>query len=243
MMKTLAIIPARGGSKRVPHKNIKLLNGKPLVIYTIEAALRSKRISDIILSTDDYEIAKIALGVGLSDTIIRPTELATDEASVIPVLEHAVTTFEKNHKKIQTAVLLNPTSPLRTSAHIDEALRFFENGGFDSVLSFCQSPDFIWRKSNMMIYPLNYDIMHRPRKQDYFPSYKENGAIYIAKRDFLMKYHNFLGGLIGSYVMPLEYSFEVDTPFDFWLCEQIIKDKEYVEQIRVPIRPAGYRQR
>ena len=241
-MNTLAIIPARGGSKRIPHKNIKLLNGKPLFVYTIEAALQSKKITHTVLSTDDKGIADIAAKAGLQNIIIRPAELATDEASVIPVLEHAVTTFGGKHGKIHNVVLLNPTSPLRTSAHIDEALRFFEKSGFDTLLSLCQSPDFFWRKSNMMLYPLNYDIKHRPRKQDYFPGYKENGAIYIAKRDFLMEYHNFLGGLIGCYVMPVEYSIDVDTSFDFWLCEQIIKNKEYIEQIRTPIRKAGYRE-
>ena len=140
-MNTLAIIPARGGSKRIPHKNIKLLSGKPLAVYTIEAALHSKEITHIVLSTDDEEIAEVALKAGLQNIIMRPAEMATDEASVIPVLEHAVTTFEKNHPKVHTVMLLNPTSPLRTNIHIDEALSFFEKSGFDAVLSLCQCPD------------------------------------------------------------------------------------------------------
>jgi N-acylneuraminate cytidylyltransferase len=222
MEKILAIIPARGGSKGIPRKNIRFLAGKPLIAYSIGAALKSKYIDRVVVSTEDEEIAEISKRYG-AKVIERPEELATDTAPTEPVLEHVVKWLkEYEGYKTEIIVLLQPTSPLRNSKYIDEALDIFLSSDYDSLLSVCPSHVFIWKMSENSAYPINYDFKNRPRRQDKEPNYKENGAIYVTEYKNLMKNHNILGGEIGLYIMLEEYSIEIDTEFDFWLCEQII---------------------
>ena len=220
--KILAIIPARGGSKGIPRKNIRLLAGKPLIAYTIEAGSKSKCIDKTVVSTEDKEIAEKSREYG-AEVIERPKELATDTAPTEPVLEHVVE-WLKEHEgyKSDIVVLLQPTSPLRNNKHFDEALDIFLNNDYDSLLSVCPSHAFIWKVREDGAYPINYDFKSRPRRQDKEHEYKENGALYIMKYETLISNHNRLGGKIGLYIMPEESSIEIDTEFDFWLCEQII---------------------
>jgi N-acylneuraminate cytidylyltransferase len=219
--KIIAIIPARGGSKGIPRKNIRLLDGKPLITYSIEAALKSKYIDRVVVSTEDKEIAEVSKKYG-AEIIERPKELATDTAPTEPALEHVIEWLKEHEDyKVDIVVLLQPTSPLRNSKHVDEALDIFLNGDYDSLLSVCPSHAFIWKIIENS-YPINYDFKNRPRRQDKEPEYRENGAIYITKYKILTGNHNRLGGKIGLYVMPEEYSTEIDTEFDFWLCEKIL---------------------
>lgn len=221
-LEILAIIPARGGSKGIPRKNIRLLCGKPLIAHTIEAALNSKHINRVVVSTEDQEIAGIARQYG-AEIILRPAELADDSVPTAPVLEHVVGYLEETEDyRADVIVLLQPTSPLRNSHHIDEALAAFFSNKYDSLLSVCSSHAFIWRAGTDEAYPLNYDFRDRPRRQDREPEFRENGAVYIAKYDMLRREHNFLGGKIGFYHMPEDISIEIDTTFDFWLAEQIM---------------------
>jgi len=218
----IAIIPARGGSKGILRKNIRLLCGKPLIAYTITAALRSKYIDRVVVSTDDEEIARIAKEYG-AEVLSRPVELASDSAPTEPVLEHVFKYLkETEHYEADVIALLQPTSPLRNSQHIDEALETFFTNKYDSLLSVCPSAAFLWRVDDQRLHPLNYDFKDRPRRQDREPEYRENGAVYIAKDHILMNEHNRLGGRIGLYVMSEESSWEIDSEFDFWLCEQLI---------------------
>lgn len=218
----LAIIPARGGSKSIPRKNVKPLDGKPLIAYTIEAALGSKIVDRVVISTEDEEIANLTQGYG-AEVIMRPMELATDSAPTEPVLEHVVNYLKEVERyEADVIVLLQPTSPLRNSQHIDKALETFFSNKYNSLLSVCSSHSFLWRVDNKGLYPLNYDFQNRPRRQDKEPEYRENGAIYITKYDILMHKHNRLGGKIGLYIMPAADSWEIDTEFDFRLCEQLI---------------------
>lgn len=218
----IAIIPARGGSKGVPLKNIKELAGKPLIAYTIEAALNSKTLDRVVVSTEDKEIAQISRDYG-AEVIMRPEELAIDRAPTEPVLEHVIKHLEEiEGYKVDIVVLLQPTSPLRNTQHVDKALETFFKNKYDSLLSVCSSHAFLWRVDEEGVYPLNYDFRNRPRRQDREPEYRENGAIYITKYDILMKDHNYLGRRIGLYVMPEEDSWEIDTQFDFRLCEQLM---------------------
>ena len=132
----VAVIPARGGSKRLPRKNIIDLNGKSLIAYTIEAALKSKYINKVIVSTEDKEIAEVAEKFGAKVPFIRPAKLASDTASTLGVLKHAVTFIEKEeNKKIDIVITLQPTSPLRTVHHIDESIEKFLKNNFDSLVS------------------------------------------------------------------------------------------------------------
>jgi len=220
----VAIIPARGGSKGIPRKNIKPLGGKPLIAWTIEEAKKSRFLDRVIVSTEDNEIAKISRDYG-ADVIRRPIKLAKDDTPTEPVIEHVINNLKKyegyNPKII---VLLQPTSPLRKSKHIDKAFEFFMEGKYDSLLSVCPFSGFIWRKKNDTSVSVNYNYKKRPRRQDKPLEYKENGAIYITRYKIFMEMHNRLGGKIGLYIMPEENSIEIDTEFDFWLCEQIIKN-------------------
>ncbi len=193
-----------------------------MIAYSIEQALASRWINRVIVSTDDEEIAEISREYG-AQVIMRPTELATDTTTTSAVLEHVVRHLEETENyRADVALLLQPTSPLRNSQHIDEALGIFFRDRYDSLLSACSSHAFLWRMSEKRPYPLNYDFRSRPRRQDREPEYRENGAIYITTYEILISEHNFLGGRIGLYIMPEENSPEIDSEYDLWLCEQIM---------------------
>ena len=228
-LRVIAIIPARGGSKGVPRKNIKQLAGKPLIAYTIETALQSGVIDRVIVSTEDNEIAAIAGKYG-AEVINRPAALATDEAPTEPTLLHVVAYLEeKENYKADIIVLLQATSPMRKGTHIQEAFNRFLENGCDSMLSVCSTHAFIWKVNEDGAISVNYDFKNRSRRQDAEPQYRENGAIYVTAHKILVEEHNRLGGKIGLYVMTEEDSLEIDTMFDFWLCEQVLanKDGEY----------------
>ena len=222
----VAIIPARGGSKGVPRKNLRPLGGRPLLAYTVQAALESGVFARVIVSTEDGEIAGVAAGLG-AEVVTRPLELATDEATtesaLLHVLEHLETTEDY---RPGIAALLQATSPLRDAAHIREALDTFVDGGYDSLLSVCRSHAFLWTVGESGARTVNYDYRHRPRRQDAAPEYRENGAIYFMSYAVLAGEKNRLGGRIGIYVMSEEDALEIDTPYDFWLCEKMIEFRE-----------------
>jgi CMP-N,N'-diacetyllegionaminic acid synthase len=221
-LKTLGIIPARGGSKGVPRKNIKLLNGKPMLQYTIEAAQGSK-LDRFIVSTEDAEIKKISQDLG-AEVLNRPEELASDSADTAHVMAHVLQTIDY---KPDVVVLLQPTSPLRNAIHINEALDVFRGGHFDSLLSVSQFYSFVWAMGIQCPYPVNYDPYgRRPRRQDKLNEFLENGAIYIFKAKEFLEKQFVLPGKLGFYVMPEEVSREVDTPFDFWICEKILEEND-----------------
>ena len=135
-MNILTIIPARGGSKSIPRKNIRSLNGKPLISYTINAALATSSLTDIIVSTDDSEIAEISKKLGVKVPFIRPKELASDKAESAPVIEHALSFMEKVKSiKYDAILMLQPTSPLRTTKHINDSIELFKSRECDSVVS------------------------------------------------------------------------------------------------------------
>lgn len=226
---TIAIIPARGGSKGIPGKNLKMIKGSPLIAYTIRAARRSPLIDKVIVTSDDDEILSVSRAVG-SETIKRPDELATDESPTEPSLEHAVKTLEDQGDIISSVILLQCTSPLRDENDIESAILLFKEMNADSLLSVCESHSFFWKKDfESQNASALYDYKNRPRRQDIRDKdriYRENGAIYITKRDILMNQHNRLGGNIALYIMSEYLSIEIDTEFDFWLCESIMKNRE-----------------
>ena len=222
-MKFLAIIPARGGSKGVPRKNIRKLGDKPLVCHTIQTAQGSQFLDRIIVSTDDEEIAKIALQCGAEVPYIRPEELARDETATEPVLQHAVDYLNQNEGYVPDyVVLLQPTSPFLDSTTIDNGIGVIQNEEADSLLSVVEDRHFYWKLENEKIIP-EYAV--RKRRQDLTTKYRENGALYITKREILMKKNNRLGGKISYVLMEEIDSIEIDTMFDFWLAEQILAFK------------------
>lgn len=230
-MKIIAVIAARGGSKGVPGKNIKMLAGKPLIAHTIEQSVNSKLVSRTIVSTDDKRIAEISEKAG-AEVILRPAELATDKILPDPAVQHVLKTLEdKEDYKPDIVVFLQCTSPLRKKDDIDNAIKKLIDSKADSLLSVCPNHAFIWRfdRKKGSAYPVNYDYRNRQIRQDREPEYKENGSIYAAKRDVWMKNKDRLGGKIALHVMDVDDSWEIDDPFDFWLIERIIdykKDKK-----------------
>jgi len=221
----LAIIPARGGSKRLPKKNILPLNGKPLISWTVEAAKESKYLDCIVVTSDDTEILSIAETYKVK-TLQRPEILADDEASTISVIEHVIENFP-NYKYI---VLLQPTSPLRRSDHIDAAIELLEVKNADAIISVCEmehSP--LWAntlpKDKSMKNFLPEELLN-VRSQDLDKFYRLNGAIYICKIEKFMKEKKlFLSDKIFAFIMDKESSIDIDDKGDFKLaqyyCEQM----------------------
>lgn len=222
-MNVLAIIPARGGSKGIPGKNIKKINGKPLLYYAINASLKSKFISKTIVSTDDIKIAKVAKKLG-AEIIIRPKKLANDNAQIEPVIMHVLEELKNNEEYIpEVIILLQNTSPLRTSKHVDDAFQQFKKNKLDSILSASLSHQFIWRTKKEIAKPFNYDPNHRLNRQEISKEFKENGAIYITKFKNFMKSKCRISGKTGIFEMQEHQSFEVDSKIDLSIIEFLLK--------------------
>lgn len=222
----LAIIPARGGSKRLPRKNVLPLGGKPLIVWTIEAGLTSKYIDKIIVSSDDVEILKISLEAGVEITK-RPAELATDKASTFSVVEHVVNEIDGDY---DITALLQPTSPLRNSDHIDGAFDLLIAKNADAIISVCEtehSP--LW--TNTLPEDGSMDQFIKAeikgfRSQDLPNYYRLNGAIYLCKNKRLISEKTFfLKENIFAYRMDVNYSIDIDTLADFNYVEFIINNQ------------------
>ena len=218
-MKIIGIIPARGGSKGIPKKNIKLLNGKPLIAYTIEQALKSK-LNKVIVSTDCDEIADISRKYGL-EVIMRPIELAQDNTPTLPVLLDVVNKLDEKYDCVMT---LQPTSPLRTLNHINEAIKLFENNkDADSLVSVVELPHNFMAEKLMNIegkYLVGNSEVKR--RQEMEISYARNGAaIYITKTEKLGEY--IFGGKILPYIMKKIDSFDIDDMEDWEIVERLVE--------------------
>ena len=215
-MKTLAIIPARGGSKGIPRKNIVPLCGKPLIAYTIESALASEYIDKVTVSTDCDEIAKIAVGLG-SELIKRPAELATDKAPAILTVLHVI---ESMKDTFDAVVLLQPTSPLRTAKHIDEAIKLFTETGQDvcSISPVSDHPLLIRKLGADFKLEHLVQLNSTVRRQDMKQYFRVNGAIYINELSMLNAETSMNDNTIG-YEMQWEYGLDVDEFKDLALAE------------------------
>lgn len=219
----LAVIPARGGSKRLPRKNILDLAGKPLISWTIEAARKSKYIDDIIVSTDDEEIAKVAASCDVG-VAIRPDFLATDTANSLDVVLHAIESQNSNYDYI---LLLQPTSPLRNNNHINEAIELLFEKNADAVISVCEtehSP--LWanvlpENGNMDNFLVS-DVKNK-RSQDLPSFYTLNGALYLVDKNKLKTEKSFfLDRNTYAYRMDREDSIDIDTLLDFQIADLIM---------------------
>lgn len=224
--KILAIIPAKGGSKGVPRKNIRLLAGKPLIDYTIEAAKESKIFDKIVVSTEDLEIAQVARKYKEVNIIKRPKKLARDKTSTELVILHILRWFKKKENYQPDIIyLLQPTSPLRNGDDIKGTYKKFIREKLDSLLSVAGNKSFIWKMERNRFKPINYNYLRRPRRQNMKNQFKENGAIYITKYSTFMKFQNRLGGKIGYYMMNEDRSIEIDSLFDLLVAKQILKKR------------------
>jgi CMP-N-acetylneuraminic acid synthetase len=230
-MLILGVIPARGGSKSVPRKNIALLHGKPVIAYTIAAAQQSQHLTHYLVSSEDAEIIAIAKEYGAPVPFIRPTELATDDAPTLPVVQHAIREMEaKNNITYDCIVLLQPTTPLRLPEDIDLAIEKLISSSADSVISVCDVGAYHPARMRQIVNDRLIELPIREpkemlRRQDLPPVYIRNGAIYAVKRDVVMCHNSMVGEISRPYIMPEERSVNIDSKLDFILAEILLSGK------------------
>lgn len=230
-MKILAIIPVRGGSKGVPRKNIKLLNGKPLLAYTSETALQSQHLSEVIVSTDDQQIAEVARSLALTVPFIRPIELAQDTTPTIDVIIHALLWYQNQNILFDAVCLLQVTSPFRTVSFLDEAIEKFILSGCDSLVSVQKVPHEynphwtfeINAAGNLKIATGETEII--PRRQELPVAYHRDGSIYITKTEVLLETHSLYGKSTAFIESDSEFYVNIDTIEDWKKAEQMIHSK------------------
>lgn len=227
-MKILALIPARGGSKRLPGKNIRPLGGRPLIGWTIHAAQESGCCTNIVVSTDDPDIAQCARDHGVSVPHLRPAELATDTASSLDMALHVLDDYERQHGPVEGLLLLQPTSPFRKATTISQGVNLFSKAGGNkpvvSVSPATNHPSWCFRSTGESMQPfLGWDAIGQ-RSQDLEPAWTINGALYIISPERLRSDQSFLtlDTLPLHMNDPIE-SIDIDTPFDWAMAETALK--------------------
>lgn len=228
-MTVLGIIPARGGSKGIPRKNIAPILGKPLLYYTAKAALSARKLDRVVLSTEDQEIAAIGRSLGLEVPFLRPPDLAKDDTPTLAVLQHIVKRLEADGASYDAVMILQPTSPLRRAVDIDGAIDFLETTGADSVISFVDVGEahparmkFI-DESGRIVDPPFAEAVEGQRRQELPKMYLREGSIYLTRTEVLMEGNSLKGNDCRPWIVDSERAWNIDTPFDLFICEQILK--------------------
>jgi CMP-N,N'-diacetyllegionaminic acid synthase len=226
-MSLLALIPARGGSKGIPRKNIRELCGKPLIAWSIEVAQESDLVDKVVVSTDDEEIAEIALNYGAEVPFLRPSELSQDETPGIEPVLHALNKLPQ----FDMTLILQPTSPLRNVADIDGILKMCQEHQAPAAVSICESskhPNWMfYRKENQTLSHYE-DILIAARRQDLPKVYAVNGALYLAKTSWLKENKSFFSNDTLGYTMPSDRSGDIDSSFDWEVVEFLMKKNKQV---------------
>jgi CMP-N,N'-diacetyllegionaminic acid synthase len=229
VMRVLGIVTARSGSKGIPHKNIAPLLGKPLLAYTALAACSAKRLTRVVLSTDDEEIAGIGREWGLEIPFLRPPELARDDTPTIPVLQDVVRRLEAGGERYDAILTLQPTNPMRRAEDIDGAIALMEQTGADSVISFVdvgekQPARMKWIEEDGQVQdpPFAEAFEGQPRQQ-LRKLYLREGSIYLTRRDVLMDQGSLKGKDCRAWIVSEERACNIDTPFDLFLAEQLMR--------------------
>lgn len=226
----LGVVLARGGSKGIPNKNLASLAGRPLIAYTLDAARQSRLLSDVIVSTDSGRIADVVLRLGGRVPFPRPAELATDDTPSVLALRHAVETYERTEgRTVEIVVLLEPTCPLRQATDIDAAIELLlQFPEADSVISGYEGthvhPMIMYVRSGPYAEPLTAAGASAVRRQDLAPVYVRNGAVYVTRRDLLLKQGRIYGDRPLLYVMPRERSTNIDTQLDLELVGLLLEN-------------------
>lgn len=223
----LGVITARGGSKGIPGKNIKELGGKPLIAYSIDVGHKSKLITDLIVSTDDAEIAKVAKTCGASVPFMRPAELSSDDIPHLPVMQHAIREMEKEKGVVYDfCVILQPTSPLRIPEDIDETLRKLITSGAESAVTVIRvdsgHPIKIKKLDGDRVLPYVIPEEEGMRRQDLPVAYRRSGAVYAMRRDVIMEKNRLYGDHIVGYETPKGRSIDIDEPVDMVVAEYML---------------------
>ena len=214
-MKIIALIPLRGGSKSIPNKNLKIIAGKPLFSWVLEAALKCLYINSVYVSTDSVEISDLVNNLYFDANVIsRPAEYATDESSTESVMLHFLSQID-----FDVLVTIQATSPLLLAEDLNGAIAQFKSQKLDSSLSAVRTKRFFWNNDYT---PINYDPLHRPRRQEFHGTLMENGAFYITRREILEHYQSRLAGKIGIYEMDESTAVEIDEPDDWGRVERLL---------------------
>jgi N-acylneuraminate cytidylyltransferase len=222
-MTYLCLIPARGGSKSVPGKNLRQLGGKPLLAWTIEQALRTSGDLRIVVSTDSEAIAAVALQAGAEVPFRRPAALAGDTASTEGAVLHALDALAEEGYRPEAVILLQATSPVRLSHSIERAIRHFETTGADAVVGVVRQVPWVWHSGHPPT--AEYDVDRRPRRQDLTPDrflYRETGSIYVTRTTIYEQTGNRLGGRISLFEMEEVEGIDIDTEIDLMIAEQVL---------------------
>jgi CMP-N,N'-diacetyllegionaminic acid synthase len=233
-MKILAVIPARGGSKRVPGKNVRKLGNKPLINWTIESALNTPELSAIVVSTDDPQIAEIAKSAGAIVPWLRPIKLATDESKSVNVAIHALDWFEMEYGKVDGILLLQPTSPFRTCETIQKAIRLFKNHKGSSIIGVSPVQNhylYTLEKYGEFLVQYRQQRFLRKKTHDKSQIYALNGSIYLVSPQELRSSNSFLGSYLLPVIVesPIE-ALDIDTEDDFKIAEIFLSHRPSLDQ-------------
>jgi CMP-N-acetylneuraminic acid synthetase len=230
-MRFLGLVPARGGSKGIPHKNIRPLAGKPLLQYTAEAALQVQELTRVILSTDDPEIAAVGKACGLDVPFLRPAELAADDTPTLAVIRHALRWLEENGESYDAVCLLQPTNPLRTSAIIKACIQLFEEKNADSVFTVLPVPHpynphwVYFPRADGSLFLSTGEAQPIPRRQALPPAFHREGSVYITRRDVILLEDSLYGSRSYGYQVDAATSVNLDTMDDWRRAEQMMSGK------------------
>jgi CMP-N,N'-diacetyllegionaminic acid synthase len=230
-MKVLGIVPARGGSKAIPRKNIAPLLGKPLLAYTAQSARAAKRLARTVLSTEDEEISRVGQEYGLEVPFLRPRELAQDETPTILVLQDVIRRLADAGECYDAVFILQPTNPLRQATDIDGAIELLETTEADSVISFVDVGEkhparmkFITSEGEVIDPPFK-EKLEGQRRQELPKLYLREGSVYVTQRRVLMEQNSIQGRHCRAWIIPPERACNIDSPFDLFLAEQMLKHR------------------
>ncbi|NKD56037.1 MULTISPECIES: cytidylyltransferase domain-containing protein [unclassified Haematospirillum] len=230
-MSIVAVIPARGGSKGIPRKNLMQIAGRPLIAYAIEVARNADSVDRVLISTDDSEIADVARELGAEVPFLRPPELAEDTAPMLGVLSHALAWLESQDVAVEALVLLQPTSPLRTGQHVEEAIALFRSAPASSVVSVVEVPhqfnpvSVMKLSAQRTLAPFLEDQVIATRRQDKPKAYARNGPVVLVCHPDTLRSGELYGERCVPYLMSEKDSLDIDTPEDLTLAEQVLLDR------------------
>lgn len=227
-MKVLGLIPARGQSKGVPRKNLRLLGGKPLIQWTIDAALSARVLDSVVVSTEDECIRETARAAGALTPFLRPHELAADDTPMVPVVLHALDALTGIGEFYDVVCLLQPTSPFRPMGFIDRAVRLFKDARYDSLVSVLPvpleyNPHWVFLEDDIGVLRLaTGEKSIIPRRQMLPHAWHRDGSVYLTKADILRRKNSFLAGSLGKIVSDPSYAVNIDTEEDWQKAERIL---------------------
>lgn len=225
MTSVLCVIPVRGGSKGVPRKNLRDLGGKPLVVWTIEQALACSSGLNVLVTTDDPEIAEVARAAGALVPFLRPAELAQDTTATEPVVRHALDWWREDRGEPAAVMLLQATSPIRLPGTLDRAVAEFASSEIDSMVGVVAQAPFLWWAGDPP--RADYAVGARPRRQDLTPAtlrYRETGSLYVTRPWVYDQLDNRLGGRIALFVMDEVEGIDVDSEIDLDVAAATVRD-------------------